>query len=230
MTSSTEVSDTAPRGFPWLRILGLVLLAVVLTTAATVWTIRTYVFPSEFEPITLSTKEEQALDRKLERLDALGAGAPPAAAGTSRDEAPALEPEPYREEEGTRQIVLSERELNALLAKNTGLARKLAIDLSGDLVSAKLLMPVDEDFPIIGGQTIKVRAGVELAYRDQRPVVAIKGISVMGVPLPNTWLGGIKHVDLIKEYGANEGFWKSFADGVDDLIVEEGKLTIKLKD
>jgi hypothetical protein len=129
-----------------------------------------------------------------------------------------------------REIALSERELNALLAKNTDLARKLAIDLSGDLVSARLLVPVDPDFPILGGQTLKVRAGVEVAYRTGKPVVILKGVSLMGVPLPNAWIGGLKNIDLVQEFGAEEGFWKSFAAGVDDIHVEEGRLVIKLKE
>jgi hypothetical protein len=55
-------------------------------------------------------------------------------------------------------------------------------------VSARLLVPVDPDFPILGGETLKVRAGLELAYRLGKPVVVLKGISVMGVPLPNAWM------------------------------------------
>jgi len=78
--------------------------------------------------------------------------------------------------------------LNALLAKNTDLSEKLAIDLSQDLASAKLLFPLDEEFPLLGGKTLKVTASLELAYRGERPVVALRGISLWGVPIPNAWL------------------------------------------
>ena len=71
-----------------------------------------------------------------------------------------LKPEPYSEQGAERSISLTERELNALLAKNTNLARKLAIDMSDDLMSARAIIPVDEDFPVLGGQTIRVNAGV----------------------------------------------------------------------
>ena len=101
----------------------------------------------------------------------------------------------------------------ALPARYTDLARKLAIDLSDDLVSAKLLLPVDEDFPIMGGRILKVRAGAELAYRNGKPVVVLRGVSIMGVPIPNAWLGGLKNVDLVSEFG-DAGFWKAFSDGV----------------
>ncbi len=52
----------------------------------------------------------------------------------------------------------------------------------------------------------------------------------MGVPVPNAWLGGIKNVDLISEFGQDEGFWKAFADGVQNIQVVEGDLVIKLKE
>jgi hypothetical protein len=106
----------------------------------------------------------------------------------------------------------------------------LAIDLSDDLVSAKLLLPVDEDFPLLGGKILRVRTGVVFTYDKGKPVVILKGVTIMGVPLPNAWLGGIKNIDLVKEFGADKGFWKTFSDGVEDLKIEEGRLKIKLKE
>lgn len=52
----------------------------------------------------------------------------------------------------------------------------------------------------------------------------------MGVPVPNAWLGGIKNIDLVEKFGTEKGFWKTFADGVEDIKVEEGLLKIKLKE
>jgi hypothetical protein len=97
-------------------------------------------------------------------------------------------------------------------------------------MSAKLLVPVDEDFPFMGGQILKVRAGMELAYRDNRPIVILKGISIMGVPIPNAWLGGMKNIDLVEYYGNESGFWKAFADGVDNIQIEDGNVTLLLKE
>jgi hypothetical protein len=198
--------------------------------------IRTYIFPAEFRPVELSAKEEQVLNAKLERLDTLQArrtrGATRIARQNAADAANPefLEPEAYSEAGADRSITLSERELNGLLAKNTDLARKLAIDLSENLLSAKLLVPVDEDFPILGGQILKVRAGLELAYRGNRPIVVLKGVSVMGVPVPNAWLGGMKNIDLVEYYGQETGFWKAFADGVDNIHIEDGNITMVLKE
>jgi len=53
---------------------------------------------------------------------------------------------------------------------------------------------------------------------------------VMGVPIPNAWLGGLKNVDLISEFGTDPGFWQSFSEGVEDVRVEDGRIKVKLKE
>ena len=215
-----------------LQILLIVLVTVIVTAALTFWIVRSYIFPAEFKPVQLSASEEQVLAQKLERIDQIQARGAASRAGqhTGGNTADVLEPEPYSEKGASRSVSLTERELNGMLAKNTDLARKLAIDLSEDLMSAKLLIPVDEDFPIMGGKIIKVRAGMELAYRDNRAVVILKGVSVMGVPIPNAWLGGMKNIDLVQYYGNETGFWKAFADGVENIRIEDGSITLLLKE
>ena len=236
----TDSINTQPgkRRLGGWHIFFIVLAPILVTAAITFWAVRTWIFPSEFSPVELSVKEEQVLANKLERLDNLQTGrtrGSTKAMKRNREIAEAqaaevLEPEAYSEEGADRSISLSERELNALLARNTDLARKLAIDLSDNLMSAKLLVHVDEDFPVLGGQIIKVRAGMELAYRNERPVAILKGVSIMGVPVPGAWLGGMKNIDLVEHYGTDTGFWKAFADGVDNIEIRDGYLTLVLKE
>jgi len=191
------------------------------------------VFAPEFKPIKLSDKEQRVVDSKLRTL-----GFQP---GESRiettrpsseefDERGALKPERYSEEGSKREISFNERELNGLLARNTDLARKLAIDLSEDLVSVKLLVPMEPDFPVLGGKTLRFNAGVEMAYLNGKPSVVLKGVSIMGVPVPNAWIGGLKNVDLIAEFGAGPGFWTTFSEGVEDIRVQDGRIQVKLKE
>jgi hypothetical protein len=232
MTSESP-EPVKPRRSRW-QILLIVLATVLVTMALSYWVITAFIFPSEFRPVELSQKEEQVLQEKLDRLDSLQTrntrGYAKARRELAEADADRLEPEAYSEEGADRTITLTERELNSLLAKNTDLAKKLAIDLSDELISAKLLIHVDEDFPILAGQIIKVRAGVETAFRNGRPVVILKGVSVMGVPIPNAWLGGMKNIDLVEQSGGNAGFWKAFADGVDNIEVGNGKLRLVLKE
>lgn len=223
---TTDAADTN-RGSSGMKIFLIVLVTMLLTVGVTLMVVKYYFFPSDFKPVQLSVKEEQVLDAKLDRLESIDSAYQPRRGSI---ESGALEPEAYSEAGADRSIRLSERELNALLAKNTDLARKLAIDLSDNLMSAKLLVPVDEDFPIMGGKILKVRAGVELAYRNEKPIVILKGVSIMGVPIPNAWLGGLKNIDLVEEFGSGDGFWKAFSDGVQDIRIVEGDLQIELKE
>lgn len=226
-TETAEPTIKAPekQGTSIWKILGLMLLTVLLSAGIAVWAVYLILFPSDFEPVELSKKEEQRLEQKLQRFEQMQ---PSTAAAKSGKQA--LTPERYSEEGASREISLSERELNALLAKNTDLAHKFAIDLSDDLASAKLLVPLEPEFPILGGKTLKITAGMEMRYADANPVIILKGVSVWGVPLPNAWLGNMKNIDLVKEFGAEKGFWKAFADGVEEIEVEEGKVRVKLKE
>lgn len=237
-TINKSTKNKKERTLSGLKIFILVLFVIAITAVGTLLVLRFYIFPTEFKPVTLSVKEERLLEQKLERLDVTGAGRskvhsrkPARIHKTSElDREGNLIPERYSEEGATREVEFSERELNGLLARNTDMASRLAIDLSDDLVSAKLLLPVSEDFPVLGGEVLKVRAGLELAYDRGKPIVVLRGISVMGVPLPNAWLGGVKNIDLVEEYGREAGFWNSFAEGVEYIRVEEGILKIKLKE
>jgi len=218
-----------------LPILGIILATVFVTAAATLWLINNQLFANTFEPVELTDEEEQVLSAKLEKISVAAAEPaeaetePPATAAAA-PEVDEGEPEPYREDPSKRRIELSERELNALLAKGTDLAERLVIDLAEDVASAKLLIDLDPDFPFLGGKTLKVSAGAELAYQDARPIVILKGVSVWGVPLPNAWLGGLKNVDLISEFGAEDGFWKAFADGIKNISIQQGHLLIELNE
>lgn len=229
----TFAEKITQKRFGCLHVLGLLIIGAMITAAVTVLVLKTHLFPSEFKPVTLSPIEEKALTAKLENLDSIGAGAASPKNHSPKTDRSApdatLEPEPYSEKGLKREIVFMEKELNALLAKNTDLARKLAIDLSDDLVSAKLLLPLDDDFPILGGKILRVKAGVVFSYDKGKPVVILKGITIMGLPIPNAWMGGIKNIDLVEEFGDRTGFWKTFSEGVEDIKVEDGFLKLKFK-
>lgn len=221
----------------WTHVLLIVLLTIVVTIAGTYWILKTYIFASAFTPVSLSTKEEKKLQTKLSALGLKSGFTSPSRAKRmdkgQRDEIDKegfLKPQRYSEANASREINFTERELNAMLAKNTDLARKLAIDLTEGLVSAKLLVPFEEGFPVLGGKTLRFNAGVGMAYRNEKPVIVLKGVSIMGIPVPNAWLGELKHIDLVSEFGTEPGFWQSFSEGVQDIQITEGRINITLKE
>ncbi|WP_373019650.1 arginine N-succinyltransferase [Thiomicrorhabdus sp.] len=209
------------KGVSGVKVVWIVLATILVTVGLTYWILSQTLFLKAFTPVELKPKEEQVLNAKLKVI------------GVEVSEYDAqgnLKPEAYSEVGAKREVLFSERELNALLAKNTDLAKKVAVDLSDDLLSVKVLVPLEEDFPVMGGKTLRINAGAELAYRDGRPIVKLKGVSLMGVPIPNAWLGNLQNVDLVNEFGADPGFWKGFAEGVENISVKEGELSVKLKE
>ncbi len=237
-----------------LAIVGLLLLTIIVTVGATVWAIQSQLFSKNFKPVELSKTEQQTLEQKLDALGNNDTSTTSAFAAIENDAANQdinddfkadlsakfntgelqpgdngeLVPESYKEDDSKRRIELTERELNSLLAKNTDLAEQLVVHLGDDVASIKLLLPLDPDFPFFGGKTLKVSGGTEVSYKNGRPEIIMQGVSVWGVPIPNAWLGGIKNIDLVQEFGGSDGFWKSLADGIEDIEVKDGKLFIQL--
>ena len=215
------MSTTSPaaKQYSGWQVAFFVLLAIVLTALVSVVLVYRQLFPQPFTPVELSAREQQTLDAKLQQLDS-----------TSARTTTPLEPEAYREDSAARLLNFNERELNALLANNADMAERFAVDLSNDLASAKLLVPVPADFPFLGGKTVQVNAGLNVAYTAGRPVVVLQGVSLWGVPIPSAWMGGLKNVDLVKEFGGTQGFWQAFADGVESIEINDGELKVQLKE
>ncbi|MGH1537106.1 MAG: arginine N-succinyltransferase [Gammaproteobacteria bacterium] len=245
------------KGFSGKQVFLIVLLTLLVAIVLTYFVLQHYVFAKEFKPVSLTQTETVVLNEKLQALGfqpdttvanngsqkdkEIGVGEEKKkwfwgsrAEKTEKDSMPEgehdLTPEPYKEDPSKREINFTERELNAMLANNTDMEKRVAIDLADDLASAKMIIPMDPDFPFIGGKTLRVNTGLGLSFANDRPVVILKGVSIMGVPIPNAWLGNLKNVDLVSEFGLESGFWKTFVAGVEYINVQDGMLQIKLKE
>ena len=229
---SENIPDPVVKKFRFglLQVMGIVALVIIVTALLITWWVKHNIYASEFTPTVLTVKEQKALDSKLARLEETTNKDLVVTEKRRLEKGAPLEPEAYSEEGAKREINLTEKELNALIANNPEVAQRVAIDLSENLVSVKLVVPMDEEIPILGGKTLRLSLGVILGYENGRPVIALKGISLGGIPLPNAWLGNLKNRNLVKEFGAEGGFWKLFSDGVADLKVQEGHILIKLKE
>jgi len=216
--------------FSFLQVMGIVALVIIMTVLLSAWWVKHYIYASEFTPTVLTAKEQKVLDFKLVKLEESTKKDLMVSKEKSAEKKGPLEPEAYSEEGAQREISLMEKELNALIAKNPEVAQRVAIDLSDNLISIKMIVPIDEGIPVLGGKTLRLNLGVILAYEKERPVVALKGVSLGGIPIPNAWLGNLKNKNLVKEFGDETGFWKLFSDGVADLKVRDGHILIKLKE
>ncbi len=209
------------------KVFGITIITLAIVIGG-LWLAYSYLFPKSFTPVSLSSRETQSLNQKLSALNLPNIEYKQSSSGISTSNT-SLEPEPYREIDANREVYFSEREVNALIAHNSDMSDHLVIDLSDDLASAKLLFRTDPDFPFFGDKIVRLNMGLELAFAQGKPIVKLRGVSAWGVPLPNAWLGGLKNIDLVKEFGDNNGFWQSFAEGIDYINVSEGQLIVKLK-
>ncbi len=230
LRDNVNLKSVRKKKFGCLQVLGIVLLTVLVTAGLTFWAAKTYIFPGQFKPVTLTAQENETLSVKLESFDFSQAQTTKNPEQNQENLNDPLQPKAYSEKDASRKISFTEREINAILANNTDLATKVAIDLADDLISARLRIPMDQDFPIFGGKILRAAAGLELAYSDGKPVAILRGVKLMGVPIPNAWLGGLKNIDLVQEFGGDEGFWKLFSDGVESIKTQNGTLDITLKE
>lgn len=216
----------------WPRILGIIALFFIVLIIASAWWIKHNLYASPFNPTRLNEKEQQVLNAKIDRLKRSAYKNEKILPTEPREKMSKgrLEPERYTEDPAKREIRITEKELNALIAKDEETARRVAIDLSDDMVSLKLVIPVDNEMPVLGGKTLRLTCGVTLRHEAGKPVVVLRGVSIGGIPIPNAWLGNLKNIDLVQEFGGQQGFWDAFSKGIENIKISEGSLYIKLKE
>lgn len=231
-----SVSRQRQYGASGIKLLLIILVTMLVTIGLTFFIIRTYIFPSPLTPVTLNAQEEQKLDQKLTQLgwqvepSRQVSQSPNSRESSNRGHNNAeLTPQAYREFDADRQVTFSEKEVNSMIGRNPDFAQRVAIDFSDNLASATLLISIPKDFPLMAGEILRVNTGLDIHLdTNGRPVVALVGVSLMGVPIPNAWLGNMKNVNLVSEFG-DRGFWNTFADGVDNIQIRDGELSIKLR-
>jgi len=240
----TEVENSGFK-FRWYHFFGGLFLTFLLAFAVIFFWFRSYFYASPLTPVELSAKEEQTLEKKLEQLSGASSesSTDSAVPAVAKVPAPAvasgepevydeneLEPEPYSEDDSKRTLFFTEKELNSMIAKNEDMAENVSVDLADDLVSVKWLVHMPDDLIFLGGKTLKLNLGAKVAFVNDQPVIELKGVSLGGVPIPNAWLGELKHKDLVKEFGEDGGFWQKFKEGIEELEIVEGAVRIRLKE
>ena len=201
-TEPAEVVAPARKGKPsCLLVAGIALLLIVLLAVG-----GYFWYNRPIKPVELSNKESQALEQKIDRMET--------APGEPDYEA------------GSKEIIITERELNGLLNENTDLGDKLTFTLATDEVHARLETDLDEDLPVVGGKKLKAKARFLVKTTDGQPSLILEDLTVWGVSLPNDWLGGMKGKDLLSEIFGSGGS----LSGIKEIRVERGQLVIRLAD
>lgn len=160
------------------------------------------------EPTVLAAKEQQVLDKKVEAV-----------------QEPTYTP-------GGKSIVLTEREVNALLHQNTDLGEKLKIEFANNAVHARVHTDLDPELPVLGGKTLKAKARFVIQQNGPSSALVLDDVTVWGVSLPNAWLGELKGKNLISNLGIDKNGAPqgggAFSNGIEEINVKNGEIVIRL--
>ncbi|MEM7386655.1 MAG: hypothetical protein AAF514_17090 [Verrucomicrobiota bacterium] len=216
--------------------IGVILLALLLAALMVFFWYRYNFHAGKFNPINLSKPEVVVVEEKLEKIGET----PPRSQrdigeavgerhAVSEMEVPIEESVDPAEE--ARTVMITEKELNGMLHKNTGLGDELKIVLDRDSIGARWVKDMPDDVPILGGKTIRVKVGVG-AYIDENGKLAlmINNVTLGGVPMPNAWLGDIKGINVVEEYGSDIPLLDNFARGIKELKIEDGRMMVILNE
>jgi hypothetical protein len=215
LTTMQTIPETAAPAAPRARStkkVVLITLAVVLgcagIAAATgaAWVKHTF-YPSAMTPVSLTAKEKEAFDSKLQVLNN-PAAIPP--------------------EEANRTLVLNEREVNAYLAQQQ-LGETVQVKFGEGNVSAAIILTAPEDFPIVPNQKIRMRFTFGTSLSPEHKLsLQLDDISLGGISLPNSWIGDMKGVDLVAENVESDPALQKFLAGIQSLEVHNGTLRLVL--
>ena len=220
MNETSPSSDLPPPVSAWkkpaLMIAASILGCCALTAVGTAWWVKHHFYASALKPVHLSAQEQQAFEQKLETLERVG-----------ETEVGGVEPAAVKD---PREIALSAKEINAFLAAQ-GVGERIKVDLSRDRVSANFILPMDEELPLIGGTTLRLKLALgALVDAAGKLVLKIDDVSVGGVPLPNAWLGGVKGLDLIASNLDSDPVIRGFVAGIKDFEVSQGSVRLRLNE
>ena len=129
-------------------------------------------------------------------------------------------------EKGSKEIILTERELNGLLNANTSLGQSVSFELATNAIHARVETDLDATLPVVGGRRLKARARFLVSEVPGQASLILDDLTVWGISMPNDWLAGLKGRDLLGELLASGHGGK--VAGVEELKIEPGRLIIRL--
>lgn len=179
-------------------LIGLLILALVL--GGLWWWLN-----RPIHPVVLTAQEKVAVEAKVEAIQ---------------------KPAEPKYEKGSKEIILTERELNGLLNENTTLGKTVSFELASNAVHARVETDLDPDLPVVGGKHLKARARFLVSEVPGEASFILDDVTVWGVSLPNDWLAGLKGRNLLGEILGSGKNGK--IAGVEEFRIETGKLIIRL--
>ena len=202
-----EISNSptpAPKRGSSCLVKGVIGLIVVALLIGGLW----WWFNRPIKPVVLSAQEKTAVEAKVEAIQ---------------------KPAEPKYEKGSKEIILTERELNGLLNENTTFGKTVSFELATNAIHARVETDLDKDLPVVGGKHLKARARFLVSKVPGQASFILDDVTVWGISLPNDWLAGLKGHDLLGEIlGGGKGKTTGKVPGVEEFKVEPGRLIIRL--
>jgi hypothetical protein len=132
-------------------------------------------------------------------------------------------------QERQEELVLSEQELNALIAQNQNLKGKVQAHIEGDRVRGRISWPLEDIGPIkLNGRYLNGLATFGVGLTNGQLSITVDDVEVNGKPLPSTLMTELKKKNLaqdaVKDPQAAENISK-----FSSIEVRDGRITLKNK-
>ncbi|MEO5914650.1 MAG: hypothetical protein ABIS50_10485 [Luteolibacter sp.] len=202
MNESPQPAPTPPKSGNSCLLKVLIGLVILLLVLGGLW----WWSNRPISPVVLTAPEKAAVEAKVEAMQ---------------------KPAEPKYEKGSKEIILTERELNGLLNERTTFGKSVSFQLATDAILARIETDLPPDLPVVGGKRLKARARFLVGGAPGHPSFVIDDLTVWGISLPNDWLAGLKGRDLLADIlGGKDGK----ITGVEEFKVEPERLIIRLKD
>jgi hypothetical protein len=220
-TRETNPNPNPPKKRRWFLLgcggLLAVLLIIVATVAITFWWMQ-----RPIKPVVLSPKEKQVIDAKLQKMSG---GAPQNLSQTSSGSVISNRYTP-----GGKELRITERELNGLLNENTELGKSVRLELDSDAINAYLAVRIPQDFPVGAGKMFRARGRFRLSMtKGKEPVAMLEDVTVIGLSLPQEWLGGVKGKNFLADALSKTNSAPTW-NGIKSLRVVPGAIVLEVGD
>lgn len=162
--------------------------------------------PASFETVQLSKTEADQLQQRLAHFQK------------------ALDSQAEQQE-----LVLSEREINALIAQNPNLTNRVLARIEGDRIKGEISFPLQDIGPIkLNGRYLNGLATFRVGIAAGQLVVGVDDVQVKGQPLPEPFLSELKKKNIGQEVVKDPQVQTTVAK-LQSIDVKDGKLVLKNK-
>lgn len=131
----------------------------------------------------------------------------------------------------TEPLVLSEREINALIA-NSDQTKQLAdhvhVAVAGDEVKGQVSIPLSQLGWIGKGRYLNGDATFNVSLRNGVLIVTAQEVRVQGKPLPESFMGALRQENLAKDVYKDAKHAEALRK-LETIEVKDGKVTIKAR-